>query len=112
MWVASKTMPNCVMVDSPSLLAVRCHSVDQMRLASVLCRYVELAEGTTSATPPDCRGLRNIQGEVGAARGRRGSGTAGILCIRVKCEPVPGSPRDSQGAALDTGRRRCRGISR
>ena len=32
-----------VLVASQSLLAVRCHTVDQLRLANGLCRYVELA---------------------------------------------------------------------
>lgn len=32
-----------VLVASPSLLAVRCHTLDQLRLANGLCRYVELA---------------------------------------------------------------------
>jgi uncharacterized protein len=32
-----------VLVGSPRLLAVDCHSVDQMHLANALCRYVELA---------------------------------------------------------------------
>jgi uncharacterized protein len=33
-----------VVVGSPRLLAVECHTVEQMRLANALCRYVELAE--------------------------------------------------------------------
>jgi uncharacterized protein len=32
-----------VMVGSPTLLSVTCRSVEQMRLANVLCRYVEMA---------------------------------------------------------------------
>lgn len=36
-----------VMVAQPALLSVRCRTVDQMRLANVLCRYVELAEEVT-----------------------------------------------------------------
>lgn len=34
-----------VLVASPELLAVECHTVQQMRLANVLCRYVEMARG-------------------------------------------------------------------
>jgi uncharacterized protein len=36
-----------VIVGSPALLTVKCHSLKQMRLANVLCRYVELAEEIT-----------------------------------------------------------------
>lgn len=39
-----------VVVGSPSLLAVHCRTVEQMRLANVLCRYVELAERITPRT--------------------------------------------------------------
>jgi superfamily I DNA and/or RNA helicase len=39
----SRAKALCVMVGSPSLLDVRCRSVEQMRLANVLCRYVEMA---------------------------------------------------------------------
>jgi uncharacterized protein len=38
-----------VMAGSPRLLAVDCHTVEQMRLANGLCRYVELA--TEMAAP-------------------------------------------------------------
>jgi len=47
----SRAKALCVMVGSPSLLSVRCRTVDQMRLANVLCRYVELAKEITRATP-------------------------------------------------------------
>jgi predicted RecB family nuclease len=40
----SRAKALCVVVGSPSLLAVRCRTVEQMRLANVLCRYVELAD--------------------------------------------------------------------
>jgi superfamily I DNA and/or RNA helicase len=40
----SRAKALCVMVGSPTLLAVSCRTVDQMRLANVLCRYVEMAE--------------------------------------------------------------------
>ena len=43
----SRAKALCIMVGSPSLLAVRCRTVEQMRLANVLCRYVEMAENTT-----------------------------------------------------------------
>ncbi len=36
------------MVGSPTLLAVSCRTVGQMRLAIVLCRYVEMAERSDS----------------------------------------------------------------
>lgn len=39
----SRAQALCVMVASPTLLIVHCRTVDQMRLANVLCRYVELA---------------------------------------------------------------------
>ena len=47
----SRAKALCVVVGSPSLLAVRCRTVEQMRLANMLCRYVELAERITRATP-------------------------------------------------------------
>lgn len=40
----SRAKALCIMVGSPTLLAVPCRTVDQMRLANVLCRYVEMAE--------------------------------------------------------------------
>lgn len=40
----SRAKALCVMVGSPTLLAVACRTVDQMKLANVLCRYVEMAE--------------------------------------------------------------------
>ncbi|HVA60952.1 MAG TPA: TM0106 family RecB-like putative nuclease [Mycobacteriales bacterium] len=46
----SRAKALCVVVGSPSLLAVRCRTVEQMRLANVLCRYVELAEEITPRT--------------------------------------------------------------
>lgn len=39
----SRARALCVLVASPDLLTVRCRSVEQMRLANVLCRYFELA---------------------------------------------------------------------
>ncbi|MEO7555180.1 MAG: DEAD/DEAH box helicase, partial [Acidimicrobiales bacterium] len=39
----SRAQAMTVMVGSPSLLSVTCRSVEQMRLANVLCRYVEMA---------------------------------------------------------------------
>lgn len=39
----SRAQALSVMVASPKLLAVQCRTVNQMRLANVLCRYVELA---------------------------------------------------------------------
>jgi uncharacterized protein len=38
----SRAQALCVMVASPKVLAVHCRTVTQMRLANVLCRYVEL----------------------------------------------------------------------
>ncbi len=46
----SRAKALCVVVGSPSLLAVHCRTVEQMRLANVLCRYVELAEDITPRT--------------------------------------------------------------
>jgi len=46
----SRAKALCVMVGSPSLLSVRCRTVEQMRLANLLCRYVELAEEMTLPT--------------------------------------------------------------
>ena len=40
----SRAKALCVVAGSPSLLAVQCRTVDQMRLANVLCRYVEMAD--------------------------------------------------------------------
>jgi uncharacterized protein len=39
----SRAQGLCVMVASPKLLEAHCRTVNQMRLANVLCRYVELA---------------------------------------------------------------------
>ncbi|MCP4085045.1 MAG: TM0106 family RecB-like putative nuclease [Actinomycetia bacterium] len=39
----SRAKALCVVAGSPALLAVQCRTVEQMRLANVLCRYVELA---------------------------------------------------------------------
>jgi uncharacterized protein len=43
----SRAQALSVVVGSPALLSVRCRTVDQMRLANVLCRYVEMAEAVT-----------------------------------------------------------------
>lgn len=40
----SRAKALCVMVGSPSLLDVQCRTVEQMKLANVLCRYVEMAD--------------------------------------------------------------------
>jgi len=40
----SRAKALCVIIGSPTLLAVSCRTVDQMRLANVLCRFVEMAE--------------------------------------------------------------------
>jgi uncharacterized protein len=40
----SRAQALAVLVASPALLRVRCHTVEQMRLANGLCRYVELAD--------------------------------------------------------------------
>jgi hypothetical protein len=40
----SRAQALCVLVASPALLAVPCRTVEQMRLANVLCRAIELAE--------------------------------------------------------------------
>lgn len=40
----SRAQALTVVVGSPSLLGVHCRTVEQMRLANVLCRYVEMAE--------------------------------------------------------------------
>ena len=39
----SRARALCVMVASPDLLTVECRTVNQMKLANVLCRYVEMA---------------------------------------------------------------------
>ena len=39
----SRAKALCVVAASPRLLAVECHTIEQMRLANMLCRYVELA---------------------------------------------------------------------
>ncbi len=39
----SRARALCVVAASPRLLAVQCHTVEQMRLANMLCRYVEMA---------------------------------------------------------------------
>jgi hypothetical protein len=40
----SRAQALCVLVGSPALLAVACRTVEQLRLANGLCRYVELAQ--------------------------------------------------------------------
>ena len=45
----SRAKALCVMIGSPTLLAVPCRTVGQMRLANVLCRYVEMAGRSDSA---------------------------------------------------------------
>jgi uncharacterized protein len=40
----SRAQALTVMVGSPELLAVNCRSIEQLRLANGLCRYVELAQ--------------------------------------------------------------------
>jgi uncharacterized protein len=39
----SRAQALTIMVGSPALLAVECNTVDQLRLANGLCRYVEMA---------------------------------------------------------------------
>ncbi len=39
----SRARALCVVAASPKLLAVQCHTIEQMRLANMLCRYVEMA---------------------------------------------------------------------
>ncbi len=43
----SRARALAVMVGSPALLGVRCRTVEQMRLANVLCRFVEMATPVT-----------------------------------------------------------------
>jgi uncharacterized protein len=43
----SRAQALTVLIASPALLRVRCHTVEQLRLANELCRYVELAHETT-----------------------------------------------------------------
>jgi predicted RecB family nuclease len=40
----------CVLAASPRLLSVECHTVEQMCLANMLCRYVEMAEQLPAPT--------------------------------------------------------------
>ena len=40
-----------VLVGSPELLAADCRTVHQMKLANVLCRYVELCRGDRAGGP-------------------------------------------------------------
>jgi uncharacterized protein len=42
--VVSRAQALAVLVGSPALLSVTCHTVDQLRLANGLCRFTELAE--------------------------------------------------------------------
>ena len=39
----SRAQGVAILVCSPALLRVRCHTPEQMRLANALCRYVEMA---------------------------------------------------------------------
>jgi uncharacterized protein len=41
-----------IVVASPTLLAVECHSVEQLKLANVLCRFVELATPVDDVSAP------------------------------------------------------------
>ncbi len=68
----SRAQGVAILVCSPALLRVRCHTPAQMRLANALCRYVEMAAeaaigGGDSGTPPeDSDGLAS----TGSARPR------------------------------------------
>jgi uncharacterized protein len=50
----SRARALAILLCSPRLLDVRCHTLDQMRLANNLCRFVEAAEGASAAgaSPP------------------------------------------------------------
>jgi uncharacterized protein len=39
----SRAQAMTIVVGSPKLLTVKCRSIDQLRLANGLCRYVEMA---------------------------------------------------------------------
>jgi hypothetical protein len=45
----SRAQGVAILVCSPALLRVRCHTPAQMRLANALCRYVEVATGGLDA---------------------------------------------------------------
>jgi uncharacterized protein len=64
----SRAQGVAILVCSPALLRVRCHTPAQMRLANALCRYVEIATGATSATEPEM--LSDRDDELVAAAGR------------------------------------------
>src|SRR5439155_26192689 len=43
------------LVCSPRLLEVDCRTIDQMRLANALCRFVELSDAHSRSSPPNLR---------------------------------------------------------
>ena len=49
----SRAQGIAILVCSPALLRVRCHTPAQMRLANALCRYVEMAAGERVDVPYD-----------------------------------------------------------
>jgi superfamily I DNA and/or RNA helicase len=48
----SRAQGVAILVCSPALLRVRCHTPAQMRLANALCRYVEMAAERETAREP------------------------------------------------------------
>jgi uncharacterized protein len=64
----SRAQGVAILVCSPALLRVRCHTPAQMRLANALCRYVEIATGATSATEPEMLSDRDDELVAAAAR--------------------------------------------
>jgi uncharacterized protein len=64
----SRAQGVAILVCSPALLRVRCHTPAQMRLANALCRYVEIATGATSAMEPEMLSDRDDELVAAAAR--------------------------------------------
>jgi uncharacterized protein len=65
----SRARALCVLVASPRLLDVRCRTLDQVKLANVLCRYVEIAAPTSAASEREVApGHRVRAGVVPTAR--------------------------------------------
>jgi uncharacterized protein len=77
----SRAQGVAILVCSPALLRVRCHTPAQMRLANALCRYVEVATGSGDA----------VDGTRGAER--TGAADVGSLAEATTGDDEPATAR-------------------
>ncbi len=77
----SRAQGVAILVCSPALLRVRCHTPAQMRLANALCRYVEMASAgapAAGAAPPESRDVTGSGDASSAEAGGREVLTLGL----------------------------------